>query len=628
MSLSIKTKLYLLGGLVAVAMVFMALFQQYAIHKVDDTNRVRLKVTEIERSMLTLRRNEKDFLARTDLKYATKHQKNFAALQKEVDRLTEMLRDIGQDTVGAEELRADLAEYNVHFQDVLKYQKEMGLNPKDGRYGALREAVHNAEKAIKALQDNQLLADMLMLRRREKDFMLRGNLKYVDKFNKDMELFSLHLAASNIATDGKQTITQYMDKYKRDFHALVSANKERGLGTKDGQMGKMRTAVHKTEEVLAKLVEKVDSAIKAREQTLTNTASGVSALIILLTLGGIFLMQQSLSRRIKALADVMKQAQASKDLSLRAKLQGQDELSSMGMSFNQMMEGFEDVVGQVTEAAAQVINASNDLSNTTERTTQSVTYQQSTTEQVATAINEMATTVQEMAKHSSEAARVSQIANEEAAKGRTVVNQTVTGIQQLAQEVDDTASALSKLEKESENIGAVLTVIQGIAEQTNLLALNAAIEAARAGESGRGFAVVADEVRSLAQRSKESTQEIHAIIDRLQSGAQAAVKAMEIGRSQAQTRVEEAQAAGISLDAIADAVTAINDMNIQIASAVEEQSVVAEEISTNVVNIAQIASETVDASLSSTETGRNLAGLAVQLQQAVGQFRLAKQPEY
>ncbi|MCF6281418.1 MAG: methyl-accepting chemotaxis protein [Candidatus Polarisedimenticolaceae bacterium] len=623
MSLSIKMKLYLLGGLVAIAMIFMVLFQQYAMHEISAVDHVRLKITEIERGMLTLRRNEKDFLARNDLKYADRHQKNLGALLSEVDSLAEQLKHLGQDVTAVESLHTDLSEYGRYFQATLALQVEMGLNPKDGRYGALRKAVHDAEKAIKGLQEDRLLADMLMLRRREKDFMLRSDLKYVGKFDQDMATFSAHMATSAIPANDKQLIMKHMDLYKQDFHALVKANKKRGLGPKDGHMGEMREAVHKTEVVIATLVETLDVIIETRKNLLSNTATGISILAIILTLASVFLMQQSLSRRIKTLADVMSQTQISKDLSLRVKLQGQDELSAMGENFNQMMESFEQVLKQVMEAATQVINATDKLATTTESTSKSVSHQQFMTEQVSTSMNEMTTAVQEVARHSSEAARLSQIANEEANKGRTVVNQTVMGIQQLAQEVGVTAGAINELEKESENIGTVLTVIQSIAEQTNLLALNAAIEAARAGESGRGFAVVADEVRSLAKRSQESTQEIQDIIDRLQSGAQAAAKAMEVGHNQAQARVEEAEAAGTSLDAITSAVTAINDMNIQIANAVEEQSAMAGEIGNNVVSIAQISNEAVDAAHKTKETGSDLVGLALRLQQTVNQFRFS-----
>ena len=192
----------------------------------------------------------------------------------------------------------------------------------------------------------------------------------------------------------------------------------------------------------------------------------------------------------------------------------------------------------------------------------------------------------------------------------------------LAEIVETSSRSIQELERESENIGSMLGVIQGIAEQTNLLALNAAIEAARAGDSGRGFAVVADEVRSLAQRSQDSTSDIKEIIERLQAGAEASVQTMKEGCEQAMVTVEQAESAGHSLDAITKAVDAINEMNTQIAAEAEQQTVVVDEISRNVTNIARVTEDTAQAADTTTNTSNNLSGLALTLQQHVGQFKL------
>lgn len=210
-------------------------------------------------------------------------------------------------------------------------------------------------------------------------------------------------------------------------------------------------------------------------------------------------------------------------------------------------------------------------------------------DKVATAMNEMSATVHEVARNATEAAEAAQQADAETRTGKSVVSQAIEAIDLLASEVESAAQVIHKLEQDSDEIGAVLDVIRGIAEQTNLLALNAAIEAARAGEQGRGFAVVADEVRTLAQRTQQSTQEIQNMIERLQSGSQDAVKAMEQGKNRAQAGVTQAAEAGTSLETIAAAVSTISDMNTQIATAAEEQSVVAEEINLNINSISDMS---------------------------------------
>jgi len=262
------------------------------------------------------------------------------------------------------------------------------------------------------------------------------------------------------------------------------------------------------------------------------------------------------------------------------------------------------------------------LSVVIDDTNDGVRRQQSESEQVATAMNEMTATVQEVARNASDAAHASQQADEAAQSGKLIVSQSIAGINNLSNEVQNTSSLLNQLQAETNEIDSVLGVIQSIAEQTNLLALNAAIEAARAGESGRGFAVVADEVRTLAQRSKQSTEEIQAIIEKLQAGAQNAVKAMNLGMDQAQRSVEQSNKAGESLNAITEAVAMISDMNGQIATASEEQAAVADEINRNIINIVQIADETSANAQTTAETTEELAKTSMQLQSHTGTYKL------
>ncbi|MDH4273837.1 MAG: methyl-accepting chemotaxis protein [Gammaproteobacteria bacterium] len=310
------------------------------------------------------------------------------------------------------------------------------------------------------------------------------------------------------------------------------------------------------------------------------------------------------------------------DLTVKVEAKGLAELHTLGVGLAALVTSLREQVSEIHSHSAQLASAAEELSIITNESSDGLRKQTENTEQVATAINEMTATILEVSQNVEIAAKAAHNADNETASGKKIVTETIERIDALSQEIDKAAEVVRKLQSDSESIGTVMDVIRGIAEQTNLLALNAAIEAARAGEQGRGFAVVADEVRVLASRTQQSTQEIRDMIERLQSGATEAVKAMVESKSRAQSTVDQAAKAGMSLQTITEGVTNISDMSAQIDRAIQAHTQVADDINRNIINIRSVADQSSRGAEETTKASETLAQLAVQMQTAVGRFKV------
>jgi methyl-accepting chemotaxis protein len=299
-----------------------------------------------------------------------------------------------------------------------------------------------------------------------------------------------------------------------------------------------------------------------------------------------------------------------------------DETARLVKGLSSMVSQLRDVMGEITSSTDELGTAAQQLTGVANRSSQQIVSQKQETDQVATAVSEMASTVHEVAKNASEAAAATTEASSAAENGKQIVQETINSINSLADNVQNARDVITILQKESQGIGSVLGVIRGIAEQTNLLALNAAIEAARAGESGRGFAVVADEVRTLASKTQQSTEEIQQMIEKLQSGSAAAVKAVEESQVSSKETVEQAGNAEQALKSITDSVKTITDMNTHIATAAEQQSVVAGMISNNVNNIVELSAEAEEVTSEVSVSVSKLTHLGETLRGLVHRFQL------
>ncbi|MCL1049364.1 methyl-accepting chemotaxis protein [Shewanella abyssi] len=618
----IRHKLLLSATVSITALAAMFALQLYFGQVQSELSQASQGISSLKSEVLSLRRDEKDFLARLDLKYVDKHKSNNNDIESLTRELDSVFSKYKIPTKALTNFNNDLAIYSNTFGKVVVLNQQIGLTPKTGLYGTLRNAVHQVESLVKQYDQPALMVQMLQLRRAEKDFMLRRSESYVAKFDNSLSNFESVLALSILAPTATQQISMLIQQYNTDFKELVIKEKQLGLSITQGQMGELRQAVANTDSALAQLEALASTAIQDKAQSAFYLGLLIAVLIALALAGATFLIIRSIIDPVKQITAVITHIEVNKDLSMRCDASSDDELGQIAKHFNSMVESFQELIEQVTTSVDTMNHSCQDLAANVTRASNGVASQLNETDMVATAITEMGATIEEIAKNTELAANKASTTHENALLGQRGVEHTIEKIESLAQQINESSLVVNELEKDTETIGRVLGVIKSIAEQTNLLALNAAIEAARAGEQGRGFAVVADEVRSLAMRTQESTEEISAIVQTLQRRTRSIVQVMEASRIQGDESAVQAASAGALLQQINCDVTNIMDMSTQIAAAIEEQSMVASEVNKNVVVIRDIAQETANTALENSSATESVKERAEFLLQAVSKFKV------
>jgi len=614
---SIKQRLLFNAVSVGIALLLMLALLIYQSAQQTELAELRLKVAGLNNDVLALRRHEKDFLMRLELSYQDKYQQEFQQLSQHSQLLKTGLQQAGISTAPLDDFLHQTDLYQQQFQQLVKLSTEVGLTPQSGLYGQLRTAAHQLEQQFKQVQNDGLLVSLLQLRRAEKDFMLRSDLKYLDSFNQQFQQFTTQLQSQNASAD----LLSAASDYQQAFTALVQGKQQIGLSPTEGVMASMRAAIHQTEQSLEKMSADAASAVDAAVNTTRTLAFSIFMLVSIAVLSLVLLTSRSILQPIANVCRTIGLIRTDNDFRQRVDVSGNDEMTTLAQDFNQLLSDVQGLVSEVNQALQMLDEATSELAQSTAATSRGMGQQQLESDMVATAVTEMGATIDEIAGNTENTANKAQATNRNASAGMKEVQQTVARISALSADLQQAALVMGELERDSSTIGSVLDVIRGIAEQTNLLALKAAIEAARAGEQGRGFAVVADEVRSLAQRTAESTRQIEQIIQGLQQRTKLIVTAMQNCRQQGEAGVEQAGVASALLGTITDDVTLIMDMTTQIATAIEQQSHVAAEVNKNVIRIRDISEDSLAIAKQNAQISEEVAVQAARLHQTVDKFR-------
>lgn len=617
----IKHKLALNTAILVVAIAFLLFILSYSSGSLQKDVDIARTIGAIDSDVLQLRRNEKDFLARKDLKYVELFKKRVATLKSELRYLEDAFESSSTDTSNVKSLQKVISDYEKDFLELVDIQKEIGLTPTDGLYGTLRSAVHDAEEIL-GKSNYKLLSEMLQLRRNEKDFMLRLDEKYLTRWQGNASEFVNDINASDLDSSRKSALLDSINVYQSSFENLVTGQVKLGLTSSQGKLGEMRATIHQVDKFTTQLIEKTKQDVKDHILYIDTISYGAAFLTLIAALGAAVWTSRDILNSINKLKETMIDIEHKKDLSIGISTEGNDELAEMAGVFNKMISSFRNLIVEVNHSVETVNIATQNLSENIHSANEGVDTQIQQTDLVATAVTEMVATVDEIANNTHEAANKAETTHQNAEKGKSGVESTITQIDQLSNTLLESENIVQELAKDSDTIGSVLDVIRGIAEQTNLLALNAAIEAARAGEQGRGFAVVADEVRTLASRTQDSTQEIESIISSLQSRTKDIVSHMAACRTQGQESADQASSAGEMLEEITQDVSTIMEMNTAIAAAIQEQSTVASEVNQHVVMIRDVAESSGQASIQNGQMSEELSQQADVLNNEVNQFKV------
>ncbi|MGL4828667.1 MAG: methyl-accepting chemotaxis protein [Vibrio sp.] len=586
--MNIRNKLYTLGSLAVLGAIAIFFTTSEFAHTNDELNKAINQVDKLEVRLLNLRRNEKDFLLRSDAKYLGTFQKNsdlFLARQAELDTIMNKYQ-LGDSRA----LRTAILEYKQGFEQLVQAYQTLGLDAESGLWKSYYQAMNQAK--------NQASAEELLA---------------LADFHQQVLAGSVNAAA----------LSQYSDLIKA-AQAVVAQEKVIGLKYNEGLQGNTRAQSHDVEEMFKSFSETLTQAIDEKQQTMATVKLAVTVSVVLVILLGIFQISRSINLRVSQLLQVIQRIAESNDISLRADLKGQDEITSVARYFNGLLDKFEHLISGSQSKSHQLYTSTSSMHDELEQVIEQFNVQSDHMGLMATSVQQMVSTIGEISESTNIAVDGVNQAARNAEHGRSVVVTTVKNIDLLSSTLQKSQHSIASLNTFVEKIGGAVSIIQGIAEQTNLLALNAAIEAARAGEQGRGFAVVADEVRSLATRTHQSTEEITRVVTNIQSQMSQVVDDIDLCNNQGQETLHASRQLDESLQQILRDMNTIQDNSQRIAAAIEEQGSVMNHVSESITELNTISENNMRSAQQCLSEVDIVSSQAHAMDEAVAEFRTSR----